>query len=351
MKCPQCLINQKFKDGMTCRGCGYRFALHPKEPPQITDAAFRSAVDRLSQFGRFYFTWDQLYAQIHRLIRQKKRIGLIPLIIGGGFFAVLGSGMIMGALGLGCWAAILWSGLLVAGIIRLRLRPVRISPEMPAELIRKYQALHPIEHLADGGRLGKTEPPPLKEELFAHAPEAILIVEQDDMAEMLILNRFHFENRILVVGSRGYPKSAFDACRRFLTEHPDIPVYLAHDCSHDGIQMQAKLLTDPKWRLEGKRIINLGLHPRDVERARNPIWIPEDFASGTAKKKPPGPGTPAEHIQNGYRVPLGAAPPGALTGALTLALASGLPLMSEDLLAQQRENAAGGSGGLSFGFG
>jgi len=348
MKCPQCLANQKYKDGMTCRGCGYRFALDPKKPPYITDSAFKSALLKLSHQGRYWFTRDQLYVRIHRLIQQKKRIGPVPLVIGGIFFAFWGSGMLMG-IGLGMWPAILWILLLAAGIAGYRFRHVSVPPAIPERLIQAYQSLHPIEHLADGRRLGKAIPQDLDEDLFAHGPEGILITDRSDTAEMLILNRFHFENRILVVSQEKYPPSAFEACRGFLSRHPDIPVYLIHDCSREGLRMQGKLVTDPEWGLDEKRIRNLGFHPGNVDRLKSPVWIPEALRDKEPKRIPKG--STADHLQNGYRLPLGIAPPGAFAGTLALAVTAGLSLMSEELLAMQQESAASGSGGISFGFG
>jgi len=64
--------NQKYKEGMVCKSCRYRFALNPKTTPYITDMAFKNAIDRVSGNGQYHFTYNQLFAQVYRI---KKRTG------------------------------------------------------------------------------------------------------------------------------------------------------------------------------------------------------------------------------------------------------------------------------------
>ena len=262
MKCPGCQANQKYKYGMICNSCGYQFALDPKTQYGISDMAFKLALDRLSGEGNYYFTYDQLYAQIYRLIRKKHHLGLLPLSCLGIFFMIFGTVILIGFLDLEVWATVVLFILIAFSVFRLSRRPFKLPSEIPAQFIEKYRAKHPIDKLVNGKQFQHMNNNRFDEEFLSYAPERILIVERDAMADMLIMNRFHFENKALVVSARKYPRPAFRACQEFLLRHPEIPVLLLHDCSESGVQMQGRLVTDREWNLEGKQINNLGLHPK-----------------------------------------------------------------------------------------
>lgn len=347
MKCPHCNANQKYKDGMTCAACGYRFALDPKRPPNLSDMALKKAVDRLSGFGQYAFTYTQLFAQVHRILSKKKRgerIGcavvfwIAMIVIGGVIITNLPYWPVFIALAA---AFALWVTLKV-----LR-RPARIPEDQVSSAIARYIGAHPLEGMATGKRLLHNGDAGWDETLFEHAPQGILIVERDDMAEMLILNRFHLDNKILVVSANKYPDRAFKACRRILDKWPDVPVSVIHDASKKGHRLRNDLLNDPAWELKGRKIQDLGLHPHDVDRLKRPVWVPEKRAG---KKEIVQTGRPVENIQAGYRMPLDIAGPKALMGTTSLAMVTGMALLSEALLEEQRRSAmAGGFGGGSGG--
>lgn len=344
MKCPECRNNQKYKDGMTCRSCGYRFALNPKAPYGLTDAAFKGAVERLSGFGQYYFTRDQLYAQICRLFMKKRNVGKIAgcflFIFVTAFFTGIGSA-ILSALSLPPWAAGGVAVVVALLLVWLLRRPFKMPAEAPLKLIQTYHALHPIERLVTGKTFAEPDAPAFEEEFIHHAPERVLVVQHDDTADMLIANRFHFENKTLVVSARKYPAPAFRAFQKFMAAHPDLPVHLIHDCSADGLRMQGRLANDPEWGLEGKRVFNLGIHPTDVERLKQPVWIPDRIEGIYKKKNIRTKGKAMENIEKGLRFPLGAAPPRAVLGALTMAVATGAALLSTELLAQMNLSEQG----------
>jgi len=52
--------------------CGYRFALDPRQPPNISDIVLKNAVDKVSDNHNYYFTYNQLYAQVYRTLKKKK---------------------------------------------------------------------------------------------------------------------------------------------------------------------------------------------------------------------------------------------------------------------------------------
>lgn len=343
MKCPKCQNNQKFKYGMICNMCRYHFALNPKEKYGISDAAFKAVLDKLSGGGHYYFTYNQLYAQVYRLIKKKHHTGFLGASCLGVIITVAGSAILIGGFGLG-WkscSALFFTAMVLAYFIGRR--PFKLEYHIPAQKIETYKNIHPLDNLADGTKFKHLNKMGLDAEFLKHAPERILIVEHDDMVDMLLLNRFHFDNKTLVLSAQKYPYAAFEACQGFLANHPDIPVLLIHDCSEAGLQMQGKLLTDQSWNLEGKNINNMGLHPKDVEKLKSPIWIPKN-----KDEKISAQGPPPENIDQGFKMPLDIAPPSAMMGTLGVAAIAGMALLSEELLAMQQENAKGTA---SFGGG
>lgn len=350
MKCPKCQFNQKYKSGMVCSGCGYRFALNPKVRYGITDMAFKLTLDKLSGAGQYYFTHDQLYAQLYRLLVKKETPGLLTLSCLGIFLIAIGSFFLVGALQFEMWAPALLAALVIVLIIWLHKKPVRIPAEIPLKHINTYKAVHPIDNLVDGTHFCKPATEGFDAEFLNYAPERILIVEHNDTADMLLLNRFHFENKTLVVSAGKYPGPAFDACQRFLSAHPDLPVFLVHDCSAAGIRMQSRLMTDPGWDLKEKHITNLGLHPGDVAGLKTPMWIPEDIEGAGQKETIRMAGDSRAYLDQHFRMPLGVAGPTAFLGTMGLAMTLGAALLSEELLAAQQASAISGSS-TDTGFG
>ncbi|MDM8549187.1 hypothetical protein QUF72_03880 [Desulfobacterales bacterium HSG2] len=355
MKCPQCMNNQKYKEGMVCKSCKYRFALNPKKSPHIKDMAFKNAIDRVSGNGLYYFTYNQLFAQIYRLVRNTESDLFSSLMLSVCFFVFIGMILMVFLFefvkltpDLVSGALILYAVLVISGIVWCVRRPFKISYSPVSEAISTYLSLHPTltylslpptGGLIEGRVFQKTESDPPDEEIFQYAPERILIVERNDIADMLILNRFPLEHKTLVVSEQKYPHHAFRACQRFFLLHPEIPVILIHDASEKGLRMEERLLSDRFWNLRGKNVQDTGLFPMDTERLRKPMWLPEDENGKIlcARK------TADENISQGYRMPVDIASPRAMMGAVSLAAASGLALLSEEFLAEQQRDASSGT--------
>jgi len=208
-----------------------------------------------------------------------------------------------------------------------------------SETISTYRNLHHIDRLVEGRAFPKPSTEAFDYEIFQYAPDRILIVEWDDIADMLILNRFHLENKTLVVSAQKYPEHAFRVCQRFLSQHPEIPVMLIHDASKEGLRMKESLLSDGFWSLRGKNVQDLGLFPQDAEHLMRPMWLPRyDYGKILCTGK-----TADENISQGYIMPVDIAPPRAMMGAVSLAAVSGLALLSEEFLAEQQRDASSGS--------
>lgn len=343
MKCPKCGTKQKPSRGARCT-CGYMFALNPKESPYLSDRAVATITDKLSQFGRYYFTFNQLYVVLHKAAARRKRKQKIVWV------AVVVAGSIGLSIGLSshkiAWLVpfvLVSAGLLIWYILK---GPVPVPSEDLIHAIRKYEKMHSIPNMVNGKRFkGELTKQQVQDELFDYAPQRILIVPTDDMVDMLVLNRFHADTKTAVISQTKYPKQVFNACRRALEQHPDLPVEIIHDASTDGLQLMDKLLGDKTWNLQGKNVKDLGLFAHDVERIKNPVWLP----AGRPAKALTGAGARSAQsaIDEGKRIPVDFAAPNVLMGALTVAAVAGLLLMSDELLAEQRRKAAQDGSGTS----
>lgn len=342
MRCPQCSNNQKYKDGMTCNHCAWKFALNPKERPYISDMAFYKAVENVSGNGHYYFTHNQLFAQVFRMIRRKGNINEIAFITGQ---CIIGSAALLFLMGVDFKSYLIPLFFLGAVLTVITLtRRFAITQSRILNIINSYNSLHPLENMVNGKRFKGATPPALDNETVEYAPERILIVDGDDIADMLIMNRFHFQNKTLVLSAEKYPSHAFDACQAFLRHHPDIPVCLIHDASIKGRRMKERVVSDGTWNINPANVRDLGLFPRDMQRLKHPMWLPHPAGStGDAivvDKKA------EKNIRDGYRMPVDAAPPKAMMGGLGPAVVSGMALLSHELLTElQRDASAPGSAG------
>jgi len=354
MKCPQCTSDQKIKDGMICSKCGYLFALNPKEKLKISDLGFKKAVEALSGPEGNYFTYNQLYAQIHKHAVKSARgsrvkhiiisciVGVVATLFLGTFFRDFTQ--------LGARAYVI-VGIIAALVVIIRIgRRPHVSDNDVRDTIRSYLSMHPIERLADGERFKRMESDAFDREFLNYAPERILIVERNDMADMLLLNRFHVENKTLVVSAHRYPPHAFRACQEFLVRYPDLPVEVMHDASMEGLRLKERLQADKQWHLQGREIKDLGLFAHNVDKLKNPIWLPAG-RPGAGATDTRVTSSSEENIQHGLRMPLDIAPPRAMMGAVGLAMLAGMALLSDELLAEQRRLAKDTTSDVGGGFG
>jgi hypothetical protein len=315
------------------------FALNPAQEPYLTDLAVKKTIDKVSAFGRNYFTFNQLYAGLHKIAKKKagvRRYGTIAAAVIGSVVAA----MAVAKLGMGWLVYLIVPGLALFVVWYVR-RPVTVSHEKLTSAIKTYTTLHPPENLVDGRRferaMSKEE---LKDELFGYAPERILIVQRDDMVDMLVMNHFHTDNKTVVLSASKYPSHVFSAVRKFLAKHPHIPVAVIHDASREGIRLKEKLQSDPSWNLQGKEINDLGLGLEDVKRMGEPIWVP---ATGRSRGRAPA-ARAEENMEQGMSVPVDYVAPAVMTGVLGMAVVGMMGLMSQDLLAEQARQATTGSG-------
>lgn len=342
MKCPLCSEKTKYSSGVTCK-CGYRFALDPSQEPRISDKAMHSVVSKLSSDGKRLFTYNQLYAALHKIATKKKSVARKSGVAAVGFLSCVAAAVLWGNFSW-MWALppILFGGAIVFLILRWKPIP---KHDALIQAINAYRRVHPLATLADGHRFKKDwTSEDLKQELFNYAPERMLIVQTDDVVDMLVGNKFHFETKTVVVSASKYPEHVFKACQTFLRKSPDLKIFVLHDASRDGLRLKEKLKADPAWCLQDRDLTDLGLSPEDIKNVKEPIWMPTRGGASAA----PAHATVEEKINHGMRFPVDFVPPAAMIGILGTAVVAGLMFMSPELLAAQATKTGTDSSG---GFG
>lgn len=329
MKCPKCSRNHPYKEGMKCL-CGYQFTLNPKQPPYFTDKTIQMVIEKLSGGGRYYFTKNQLYATLF-----KKRLQAIRNMR---FWTG-------GSIGFAVWILILiytyhvhsnkWFmtilGLSIVFFVLFFHTLRKISPRYMGDIMQAIETYHktnPISNMTTGKAFQNTKKREIDENIFAHAPEKILIVEHDDFTDTLLLNHFYFEEKCLVLSENKYPQNIFEAYQKFITIHPGIPISILHDASQKGLAMEKRLRSQKEWMLSDKEIIDLGLKKEDAKslQKHGGLWLYQ----GNYERKLSS--NTEDNIKQGYRVPLDFTSPMRMKSILAGSLIAGVgfSLMAEE---------------------
>jgi hypothetical protein len=114
--------------------------------------------------------------------------------------------------------------------------------------------------------LENTPAAPVPTELQSYSFDRALIVEDAELAAMLVKNRFHFENNcaILSLDQRFPGPGTLQAVLGMLQRNPNLTVFALHDCSDAGAGM-ARQLRGPEWFPDlSVRIYDLGLRSEQL---------------------------------------------------------------------------------------
>ncbi len=325
MRCPECNRTQQYKEGMRCRRCGYKFVFNPKSTKykgQIRDYTLRSIIKQLSNDGQYCFTRTQLAVEISRYWDKRHGMGCL-LVLGSlalaGFVGFLTSaindsevrGWIVGS---GLFVILLALGF---GLKLYKKGEGRVSFKEANAVIETYHRAYPIKPLITGKAFtGESETD------FYFEPDRILMVERDNIADMLVLNRFPQQTKTAVVSRRGYPEHVFAACRTFLAKNPQLPVYVMHDASLMGFRRIAILGQDERWRFARDNFVDIGLAKRHFnERTPALPWLKDGKADivFTANYD--------KMLTAGARMPIDYAPPKFLLNLLANAVLTGSLLL------------------------
>jgi hypothetical protein len=320
---------------------------------EFLEKEIEAAIEAVSKQGQYFFTKAQLQQMLWRQTRPRRELGSFGIIllfidaIFAGFVLAQFLGLrfsntfvnpendfsirFMISMSVGIILAVVNYYYFTVGILTTSYLRYTLENALAA-----YLEKHTPEKLATGKRLESMQalPPDLQAELADYAPDRILIVEGDDVTEMLILNHFHFNYRTLVVSADKYPYPIFEAARRIIQTHTEVPVFLLRSASEKGRSLLQQLRRDSNWCLQDKVVTDLGLFDELVDK------IPYRAAF-----------LPRGKYRPELTMPPDFAPPAMYLTYIGLAATGNLILMSDTFLAEsrllmeQRKNEEGGGSG------
>ncbi len=261
MICPKCSYNHKKRDGTVCTSCGYVFAFNPATDG-ITDAKWAALMRKTSGNDTYHFTPNQLYAAWCRSIRVAPASsaalwGLVWLTAG---VVVL----LFGAFPLRLGYALCLFGVVLCGMALGRLGQTAPSREDFNLTLNRWRQGNTIELLIDRRRLDEPPPQWSETDIYDYGVERVLIVDDERLVDFLVLNDFHAEQRTVVIAETGYPTYIRPIVRKVLDETPDLPVYVLHDTSLDGLSLASRL-PDLGFGVVSHPVYDLGWLSHEVE--------------------------------------------------------------------------------------
>lgn len=118
-------------------------------------------------------------------------------------------------------------------------------------------------------------PPPTwqEDDIYDYGVERILIVQRDILVDVLVRNEIHTEQRMLVMSETGYPNYLIEIANRLLQERPDLPVFLLHDASEEGVQMRRRIANLDWLKVDASRVIDVGFTPKDFDKIKSATFL------------------------------------------------------------------------------
>ncbi len=258
------------------------FAFEPTQDPlSITDPLFHGAIQAVSLKGTLFFTQKQLYWELNRFLAKKALPG-----------CALGKKKPSGA--------------------ALK-APRLLHSEFVSQYLSRWVSVHGRPEKLVGLEKSTSVAAPIPAELENYSFDRALIVEDAELAAMLVKNRFHFENNCAILSlDRRFPApETLQMVLGMLQRNPNLAVFALHDCSVAGLEMAQKLRA-PEWFPDlSVRIYDLGLRPGQLP-ARETLGLPGSIGT----ELPPAAGALSEAerawLGAGNRVELASLRPGKL---------------------------------------
>ena len=118
--------------------------------------------------------------------------------------------------------------------------------------------------------------------------DRLVVCQNDEIAQVLIANNFHFENNCAILSISGYPQRIFDTIMQMLRRNPELRVFAFHDCSPEGIKLAQELRINSRWFPDETIIIvDIGLSPRQILAAKRDMFIQSSKNSAQASRSLP----------------------------------------------------------------
>jgi hypothetical protein len=201
---------------------------------KITDPLFFGAIQAVSAKGELFFTERQLYWEVARFVEKRTLPG-----------CSLGK---------------------KKGAQSQITRPKLSRFEFEKTYLNRWIEVHGIPEKLIRPTPEKRTAPPIPEELQSYSFDRALVVEDAQIAQMLVKNRFHFENNCAILSlDQTFPAApTFETVLAMLQRNPNLVVFALHDCDAEGVGMPTRL-RGPEWFPDlSVRILDLGLRPSQL---------------------------------------------------------------------------------------
>jgi hypothetical protein len=257
------------------------FAFEPREGAALSDLGFKNALDAVSDWGRLAWSEAHLYYDVARRVRRKRLLH------------------------------------------RLRRRPlVSISFNDFEYMLQRWTSVHgsPPGRLQENPAAEVAPDGDVAREVEDYAFEQVVVCDHDRIADLLIANGFHGENRCVVFSFGGYPPHAFETLMPVLRRNPPARVIAVHDADTEGCDLATRIAEDARWfgGIDGVEVIDAGLRPADAKRFRGL------FLEGSPMDSPASASPDEREWLVKFRLDLEAVRPRALMGVLTHVLRHGV---------------------------
>jgi hypothetical protein len=268
MLCPQCTEKIRKRDANrsktpACPRCRYQFVFFQNEEAAINDNLFIKKLKTISPDNAYYYTAKQLYYHILKAKAISENIAgcfSFVFILAGGILAIF-----FPAGGI---------GLILLGIVLIIFSLIRYKNwKMPYDFSRfKEIVIRPWEIFR--GKMAKLLPEndlsfnqSNFSDIMDYSFDALIITADNETANFLIKNDFHFKNKAAIVSYQKYPKHLFPYVIDQLKKNPRIPVFLLHNADIAFSSMNERIKKN--WFTGiNPNIFDLGLHPRHVLKSR-----------------------------------------------------------------------------------
>ncbi|WP_299454539.1 hypothetical protein [uncultured Microscilla sp.] len=256
MKCPKCEHEQKYKEGMTCLNCNYRFAINPKEKGNLNDYKMKLRIEQVSQSGQVYFTPRQLYALYRG--KFKKNDALAMLVFGAiviSIFFAFGSPEGAIVAGIGFTIAILYENFKKSWLSEQDFLATFNHWYTRSELAKE------VKQVVLQPELTQLPPDNHEKDIYDYGVEAIIVTDQDVYVDLFVKNNYHTQYKALIISKHFYPAYLTPRLKQLLQEKPDLPLFFIHDATLEGLQTMTQFRNHAGLATEGHPCIDLGLTP------------------------------------------------------------------------------------------
>ncbi len=283
MQCPHCGANLKYRErsDYRCSRCHKQFALEPKQNKlKLHDLAFRRRLDQVSQYGKLYFTADQLRYQVSRkqltslatpypawrygcnLIFPAILVLMVSIFVGSQFPVQINLPVVVFVFIIGMSIAIFLLYQRVHGDIA----PALSLPEFQHDVLGRWEQIYP-------GNLERL----IRPDLLAHLPDSppasrmrgALVCDQRDILNFLQANRVPARLGLALLPLKEPFSTTQQAALDRLRSQPDLPVLVLHDASPTG-WLLPHIVTRALQLSADQHVIDVGIKLADAMAQKMP---------------------------------------------------------------------------------